>query len=114
MKVAVPTSAARLVRGEADFCRVGRGDVIVCSTTSPAWAPLFGTAGALVTDLGDVLAHPAILAREHGIPAALATRDATRRLRDGSIVVVDGSAGLVTMESRRRRQGQDRIGAVLR
>jgi len=89
----------RLVRGEADFGRVEPGDVIVCSTTTPAWAPLFGTAGALVTDLGDVLSHPAILAREHGIPAVLAIGLATHRLPEGAIVTVDGTAGTVTVET---------------
>ncbi|HSO28761.1 MAG TPA: PEP-utilizing enzyme [Candidatus Sulfomarinibacteraceae bacterium] len=107
------SGTVRLVRGEADFGRVEPGDVMVCSTTTPAWAPLFGTAGALVTDVGDVLAHGAILAREHGIPAVLATGDATRRLRDGSTVVVDGSVGIVTTERSPGRPDRDRIRAPL-
>lgn len=92
------TGRVRLVRGEEDLGRVEPGDVVVCQTTVPAWAPLFGTAGALVTDVGDVLSHPAILAREHGIPAVLGTGTATHRLPEGAIVTVDATAGLVVIE----------------
>jgi pyruvate,water dikinase len=92
------TGRVRLVRGEEDLGRVEPGDVVVCQTTVPAWAPLFGTAGALITDVGDVLSHPAILAREHGIPAVLATGLATHRLPEGAFVTVDGTAGMVTIE----------------
>ena len=93
------TGRVRLVRGEKDLARVEPGDVVVCQTTVPAWAPLFGTAGALVTDVGDVLSHPAILAREHGIPAVLATGVATHRFPEGAMVTVDGTAGMVTIEA---------------
>ncbi len=93
------TGRVRLVWGENDLGRVEPADVVVCQTTVPAWAPLFGTAGALVTDVGDVLSHPAILAREHGIPAVLSTGVATHRLPEGAIVTVDGTAGLVTIDA---------------
>ena len=52
--------------------------------------------GALVTDGGSLLSHAAIVAREHGIPAVVGTGNATRRLRDGQIVTVDGNRGVVT------------------
>jgi rifampicin phosphotransferase len=90
------TGAVRIVRGEAEFGRVRPGDVLVCPTTSPVWSVLFGQAGALVTDHGGLLSHPAIIAREHHIPAVLATGDATRRLRDGQLVTVDGTRGVVS------------------
>ena len=57
---------------------------------------MFGRLGALVTDGGGLLAHPAIVAREYGIPAVLATGDATTRLTDGQVVTVDGTAGTVS------------------
>jgi rifampicin phosphotransferase len=59
---------------------------------------LFTQAGALVTDGGGILAHAAIIAREYGIPAVLATGDATTRLHNGQTVTVDGSAGTVTSD----------------
>lgn len=97
------TGPVRVVRSESDFGRLRYGDVLVCPTTSPAWSVLFGNASALVTDGGGAMSHAAIIAREHGIPAVLATGDATRRLRDGERVVVDGNTGTVT-----RSSGSDR------
>ncbi|NIU79874.1 MAG: hypothetical protein GWN71_41960 [Gammaproteobacteria bacterium] len=90
------TGPARIVHGESDFGRVRPGDVLVCPTTSPVWSVLFGQAGALVTDHGGLLSHPAVIAREHHIPAVLATGIATSRLRDGQVVTVDGTRGLVS------------------
>jgi pyruvate,water dikinase len=90
---------ARVIRDEGEFNRLGVGEVLVCPMTSPAWSILFERAGALVTDYGGVLSHPAVLAREYGIPAVVATRDGTRRIPDGAIVLVDGTAGIVTVEA---------------
>lgn len=92
------TGPVRVIRDESEFHRLRPGDVLVCPITSPTWSVLFSQAGALVTDGGGVLAHAAVIAREHGIPAVLATRDATRRLRDGELVTVDGTAGVVLLE----------------
>jgi pyruvate,water dikinase len=89
------TGPARVIHEESQFSRLRPGDVLVCPITSPAWSLLFAQAGAVVTDGGGVLAHAAVIAREYAIPAVLATGDATRRLRDGEIVTVDGAAGLV-------------------
>lgn len=89
----------RIIRDEREFDRLRRGDVLVCHTASSGWSFLFAQAGALVTEVGSANSHPAIIAREYGIPAVLATGDAARRLVDGQSVVVDGSAGRVYMES---------------
>ena len=86
----------RIVRDETEFERVWAGDVVVCPTTSPLWSLLFPIIGVLVTDEGGALSHPAIIAREHGVPAVVATRVATTTLCDGQQVVVDGGAGTVT------------------
>jgi pyruvate,water dikinase len=56
---------------------------------------LFPSIGALVTDSGGILSHPAIIAREYRVPAVVATGNATRLLRDGQIVTVDGTMGSV-------------------
>ncbi|MPZ86392.1 MAG: hypothetical protein GEV28_40885 [Actinophytocola sp.] len=87
----------RIVHDETEFDRVRAGDVVVCPTTSPVWSLLFPIIGALVTDEGGTLSHPAIIAREHGVPAVVATRVATATLRDGQRVAVDGGAGTVTV-----------------
>lgn len=76
------------------------GDVLVAPMTSPSYNRLLGLAGALVTDAGGLLSHAAVMARELGIPAVLATGDATTRLRDGDHVVVDPVAGAVRVVDR--------------
>ncbi len=89
------TGPVRIVRSEDEFDRVRGGDVLVCPITSPTWSVLFPSVGALVTDSGGLLSHPAIIAREFGIPAVLATGDATDALEDGQMITVDGEAGRV-------------------
>jgi pyruvate,water dikinase len=87
----------RLVRGPADFAEFLAGDVLVAATTAPAYTPLFARAAAVVTDGGTLAAHASLIAREYGIPAVVGTGDATRRLRTGQRVLVDGGAGTVTV-----------------
>jgi pyruvate,water dikinase len=89
------TGTARIVMGEHEFDKLQPGDVLVCPVTSPVWSVLFGKVSALVTDTGGILSHPAIIAREHGIPAVVATGNATQLIRDGQQVLVDGDAGIV-------------------
>ena len=72
------------------------GEILVTPSTDPGWTPLFLTAGALVMEMGGVISHGAVVAREYGIPAVVGVPDATTRLRTGQTVVVDGAAGTVT------------------
>jgi rifampicin phosphotransferase len=88
---------ACVMRGPEDFGRMQPGDVIVAVITTPAWTPLFARAAAVVTDIGGPLSHSSIVAREYGIPAVLGTGAATRRIRDGQMITVDGSAGTVSL-----------------
>ncbi|MEV4114151.1 PEP/pyruvate-binding domain-containing protein [Nonomuraea sp. NPDC049695] len=90
------TGTARIVRGPGDFARVRPGDILVCPFTDPAWTPLLRIAAGVVTEIGGVLSHAAIVAREHGIPAVLGVPNATARLRDDTVITVDGAAGTVT------------------
>jgi pyruvate,water dikinase len=87
------TGTARIIISESQFGKLQQGDVLICPITSPAWSVLFSNLGALVTDIGSVLSHPAILAREFGIPAVVATGKATKLVRDGQRVTVDGISG---------------------
>ena len=93
----VYTGIARVIRGESEFDRVRPGEVLVCPFTSPTWTVLFGTVGAIVTNEGGLLSHPAITAREFGIPAVVGTRVATDVVPDGSVVTVDGATGTLTV-----------------
>jgi len=89
------TGTARVIMGEHQFDKLQPGDVLVCPITSPVWSILFANVGALVTDTGGILSHPAIIAREYGIPAVVATGNGTTLIRDGQQVEVDGDAGVV-------------------
>jgi pyruvate,water dikinase len=72
------------------------GSILVCPITTPAWTPLFAHASGLVTDIGGVLAHGSIVAREYGIPAVMGTGVATQRIQSGMRITVDGDEGTVT------------------
>lgn len=76
------------------------GDVLVAHMTDVAWTPLFLGASAVVTDVGGVLSHATIVARDLGIPAVVNTKTATTALRDGDRVEVDGTTGAVTVLER--------------
>jgi len=91
------TGPARVLHGPEDFDQMQPGDVLVAATTTPAWTPLFAMASAVVTDIGGPLSHGSIVAREYGIPAVLGTGVATRRIRSGQTITVDGSGGTVTI-----------------
>jgi pyruvate,water dikinase len=91
------TGPARVLLGPQDFGLMKAGDVLVAALTTPAWTPLFARAAAIVTDVGGPLSHGSIVAREYGIPAVLGTGVATKRIRSGQVVTVDGSAGVVTL-----------------
>jgi len=89
------TGPVRIVHGPDDFDRFQPGEVLVARTTAPAWTPLFARAVAVVTDGGTLAAHASLVAREYGIPAVVATGDATARLTDGQVITVDGGAGTI-------------------
>ncbi|PVZ60396.1 PEP/pyruvate-binding domain-containing protein [Arthrobacter sp. H-02-3] len=74
------------------------GEILVAPSTDPGWTPLFMTAGALVMEMGGVISHGAVVAREYGIPAVVGVPDATTRLRTGQTVTVDGAAGTIVEE----------------
>jgi pyruvate,water dikinase len=93
------TGKVRVVRSPEEFDRLRQGEVLVAPTTAPAWTPLLARAVAVVTDGGSLAAHASLVAREYGIPAVVATVDATHRLRDGDLVTVDGTKGTVSVLS---------------
>jgi phosphoenolpyruvate synthase/pyruvate phosphate dikinase len=91
------TAPARVLGGPQDFGQMQPGDVLVASITTPAWTSLFAMASGVVTDIGGPLSHSSIVAREYGIPAVLGTAVATRRIRSGQLIRVDGDAGTVKL-----------------
>ena len=87
---------AVLVRDVVDLRRVEQGDVVVATSTGPAFNLVLPLVGAIVTDRGGLLSHAAIVSREFGIPAVVGCSDATLLLRDGDRVRVDGGTGVVS------------------
>ena len=76
------------------------GDILVAHTTDPSWASIMFLGKALVVDIGGLLSHAAVVARELGIPCVMGTQCGTRALRTGDICRVDGSAGTVEVLER--------------
>ncbi len=71
------------------------GEILVCPGTDPAWTPLFLAAGGLITEVGGMMTHGSVVAREYGIPAVVGVHQATLRLKDGQRIRVDGSQGKI-------------------
>lgn len=71
------------------------GDILVTPFTDPSWTPLFVAIGGLVTEVGGLMTHGAVIAREYGIPAVVGVQEATRRIRDGQRIRVHGTEGYV-------------------
>lgn len=97
----------RVIMGEHEFGKIRGGDVVVCPVTSAAWSVVFPNMGALVTDVGGILSHPAIIAREYGIPAVVGTGNATTLLHDDQWVIVDGDSGFIAIVER-----EDGVGGI--
>ena len=98
--VGLPVSAgivegrARVVldMAEADL---EAGDVLVTAYTDPSWTPLFVAIEGLMTEVGDLMSHGAVIAREYGLPAVVGVEHATRLIRDGQRIRVHGTDGYV-------------------
>ena len=100
--IGVPVSAgtvagrARVVTdmGQADLAP---GDILVTTHTDPSWTPLFVAVAGLVTEVGGLMTHGAVIAREYGLPAVVGVVDATCRIPDGQRIRVHGSEGYVEL-----------------
>ena len=95
----VVEGTARIVLSPEQFQEVQRDEIVVCRMTSPSWVVLFTKIGGLVTDAGGMASHPAVVSREFGIPAVVGTSDATRQIKTGDRVRVNGATGVVQVLS---------------
>ena len=93
------TGPARVVLHPADAIDLEPGEVLIAPVTDPSWTPLFVTAAAVVVDVGAMGSHAMIVSRELGIPCVASVHDATRRIPDGALVTVDGTAGTVRIDA---------------
>ena len=89
---------ARVINGPEEFHKLQKGEILVAPLTNPVWTPLFAVAGGLITEVGGILSHGAIVAREYGIPAVMSVNDATTQIHEGQMITVDGNKGIVYVE----------------
>jgi rifampicin phosphotransferase len=90
------TAKARVILSPQG-ARLEPGEILVAPSTDPGWTPLFLTAGGLVMEMGGMMSHGAVVAREYGIPAVVGVAGATERITTGQVLTVDGSAGAVSL-----------------
>ena len=96
----VAEGPARVLKMLKDIVNLQPGEVLVCPTTNPSWAPVFTKIKAAVTDIGGLTSHAAIVCREYGIPSVTGTGVATSTIKTGDRVKVDGDTGVVTIVER--------------
>ena len=85
----------RVVASLDEIHLIRKGDVLVTRTTDPGWTPVLGLVAGVITEVGGMLSHAAVIGREYGIPAVLNLHGATSLLRTGMRVRVDGATGVV-------------------
>lgn len=93
----VVEGTARVLTNVNDIHMIQDGEILVCPVTAPSWGPVFGKIRAAVSDIGGTMSHAAIVAREYGMPAVVGTGQATKRIRTGQRLRVDGDRGVVTI-----------------
>jgi pyruvate,water dikinase len=91
----VITGKARVIFDPGECSDFEEGEILVAPVTDPGWSPLFVTAGGLVMELGSRTSHGIIIAREYGIPAVVGVRNATKIIKTGQLITVDGNKGKV-------------------
>ena len=95
-----------VLQSPAEGDALASGSILVTTSVEPSWAPLFARAGAIVVELGGTLSHAAIVAREYGVPCVANVRGASRALRSGDLVQVDGTRGeVLVLASRLEESG---------
>ncbi|MBU7018181.1 MAG: hypothetical protein HXS44_11785 [Theionarchaea archaeon] len=94
----IKTGRARVLLDPRGLDEFVEGEILVAPITDPGWSPLFVAAGGLVMELGGTLSHGVIIAREYGIPAVVGVKNATKIIKTGQLITVDGYKGNVCIE----------------
>lgn len=98
--VGLPVSAG-VIEGRArvilqmEEANLEEGDILITTFTDPSWTPLFVSIKGLVTEIGGLMTHGAVIAREYGLPAVVGVADATRLIKDGQRIRVNGTEGFI-------------------
>jgi len=88
---------ARVITTVEELANVEPGEILVCPITTPSWAPVFTRIRAVVTDIGGMMSHAAIVCREYGVPAVVGTGFGTQTFTTGQMLHVDGNTGTITV-----------------
>mgnify|MGYP000688786684 CR=1 FL=1 len=91
---------ARVLKLLKDIVDLQPGEILVCPSTNPSWAPVFTKIKAAVTDIGGLTSHAAIVCREYGVPSVTGTGVSTQVIKTGDILKVDGDSGVVQIVQR--------------
>ena len=93
----VAEGPARVILSADGINELQEGEILVAPLTAPSWAPVFGKIAATVTDVGGIMSHAAIVCREYGLPAVTGTAFATKSIKTGQRIRVDGNTGNVSV-----------------
>jgi len=93
----VAEGKARIIRDHRDFNKLQKGEILIAYNTDPGWTPLFISAAGVAVEMGGILNHCAIVAREYGVPAVVGLEGITRKIKDGQFVRVDGINGTLSI-----------------
>jgi pyruvate,water dikinase len=102
---------ARVVHQVEELDQLEDGEILVCPLTAPSWSIVFARIAAAVSDGGGIMSHAAIVSREYGLPAVVATGVGTRVLHTGDRLRVDGGTGVVTILERAAAPAGEAAGA---
>lgn len=95
----IATGTVKILRSPKEIGKIQPGDVLVAPMTSPDYVPAMKKASAIITDQGGQTSHAAIVSRELGVPCVVGTKEATKKLKEGQIVTVNGEAGHIFLGS---------------
>jgi len=108
----IGTGSVQILRSPKEINKIGKGDVLVAPMTSPDYVPAMKKSSAIITDEGGQTSHAAIVSRELGIPCVVGTKNATKTLKDGEIVTVNGETGQIFMGSAVKKSESEKAPAL--
>ena len=91
----IVTARARVIKDIEAIDTIEKGDILVAKYTDTGWTPKFAKLAGIVTEFGGILCHAAIVSREYGIPCIVCAHDALKKIKDGDIVTIDGTSGVI-------------------
>ena len=91
------TGMARVILDLKDVSNIKEGDILITKFTDPGWTPVLGIVKGIITEVGGVLSHAAVIGREYGTPAVLNVKNVTKAIQSGQSITIDGSSGKVIL-----------------